>query len=74
MDDEGKLVLTPKRIIYVRERRMRSRFIQEYLIIWIGFPAKDSTWEEEKILQYLGLDLLGDTQYQEGRTMMSPST
>jgi hypothetical protein len=44
------LVLTPERIIDVRERRLRSRVIQEYLVIWRDLPAEDVTWEGEKIL------------------------
>jgi hypothetical protein len=68
------LVLTLERIIYVRERRMRSMFIQEYLTIRRGFPAKDATWEEEQILQNPGLELIVDKQSHEGRTVMSPST
>jgi hypothetical protein len=41
LDEEGKLVLSPERIVDVREWRLRSRVIQEYLVVWRGFPAED---------------------------------
>jgi hypothetical protein len=74
LDEEGQLVLTPERIIDIRERRLRSRVIREYLVMWRGFPAEDATWEREQILQHPDLELLGDKQSQEGRTVMSPSS
>jgi hypothetical protein len=40
LDEEGQLVLTPERIVDVRERRLRSRVIREYLVIWRGFPVQ----------------------------------
>jgi hypothetical protein len=70
---KGQLVLTPERIVDVRERRMRSRVIREYLVIWRGFPTEDATWEGEQILQHPDLELLEDKQSREGRTVMSPS-
>jgi hypothetical protein len=54
------LILTPERIIDVKERRLRSRVICEYLVAWRDFPIEDATWEGEKILQHLHLELLGD--------------
>jgi hypothetical protein len=42
--------------------------------MWRDLPAKDATWEGEKILQHPGLELLGDKQSWEGRNVMSPST
>jgi hypothetical protein len=50
LDEEGKLVLAPKRIFDVREKRLRSRFIREYLVVWRGFPIDNATWEGDKIL------------------------
>jgi hypothetical protein len=67
------LFLAPKRIVDVREWRLRSRVIREYLVIWKGLPAEDATWEGEQILQHPDLKLLEDKQFQEGRTVMSPS-
>jgi len=49
-------------------------FIQEYLAVRRGLPAKDATWEEEQILQNLGLELIVDKQSHEGRIVMFPST
>jgi hypothetical protein len=67
------LILTPERIIDVRERRLTSRVIQEYLVAWNDFPVDDATWEAEQILQHPDLELLGDKQSREGRTVISPS-
>jgi hypothetical protein len=74
LDEEGKLVLTSEKIIDVRERRLRSRVIQEYLVRWRDLPAEDATWEGEQILQHPGLVLLEEKKSREGRTVMSPST
>jgi hypothetical protein len=52
LDEEGQLVLTPEKIIDVRERRLRSRVIREYLVRWRDFPIEDATWEGEQILQH----------------------
>jgi hypothetical protein len=73
LDEEGQLVLAPKRIVDVREQRLRSRVIREYLVVWRGFPTEDATWEGEQILQHPDLELLEDKQSWEGRTVMSPS-
>jgi hypothetical protein len=40
LDEEGQLVMTPKRIVDVREQRLRSRVIQEYLVVWRGFRPR----------------------------------
>ena len=50
LDDEGKLVLIPDKILKTRERRLRSRTIKEYLVQWKDFPSEEATWEEEQIL------------------------
>jgi len=42
--------MNPKRIIDIRERRLRRIIIQEYMVMWRGFPAEDSTWKRENIL------------------------
>jgi hypothetical protein len=53
LDEEGQLVLTPEKIVDVRERRLRRRVIREYLVIWRGFPMEDATWEGEQIYNTL---------------------
>ena len=73
LDDEGKLILIPEAILDFREKRLRSRVIREYLIKWKKLPTEDATWESEEILQHLELRLFGDTQFPEGRIVMSPS-
>jgi hypothetical protein len=58
LDEEGQFVSTPKKIIDVKERRLRIRVIWEYLARWKDFFAKDVTWEGEHILQHPNLDFL----------------
>ena len=43
LDDEGKLVLIPHKILRTRERRLRSRTIKEYLVQWKDFPSEEAT-------------------------------
>lgn len=74
LNDEGKLILVPKAILDVREKTLRKRVIREYLIKWRDLPVEDATWESEEILQHPDLRLVGDKQFQEGRTVMSPSS
>ena len=73
LDDEGKLILVPESILEYRERQLRRRTIREYLVKWRDLPVEDATWESEEILQHPALRLLEDKQFQEGRTVMSPS-
>ena len=44
-DDEGHLVLQPEAILDTRERHLRSRVVNEYLIRWRNLPDEDATWE-----------------------------
>ena len=39
LDEEGKLVLVPAKVIEVRERKLRKRSIKEYLICWKDLPC-----------------------------------
>jgi hypothetical protein len=52
LDEEGQLVLIPEEILDVRERKLRSRVIREYLIRWRDLPVEDATWEGDQILQH----------------------
>ena len=51
LDEEGKLVLEPETILNIRERRLCSRIINEYLIKWKNCLEKDASWETEKFIQ-----------------------
>ena len=44
-DNEGLLVLIPERILQVREKKLRTRVIREYLVKWKELPMEDATWE-----------------------------
>ena len=72
LDDEGKLVLIPKKILRTRERRLRSGIVKEYLVQWKDFPSEEATWEDEKIFHHPNMALLEEKQYWVGRTVMSP--
>eukprot|EP00253_Pinus_taeda_P017880 PITA_17880 len=43
MDDEGHLVLQPEAIIDSRERQLRRRTVQEFLVRWKNLPDEDDT-------------------------------
>jgi hypothetical protein len=73
LDEEGQLELVPEEVLEFRERKLRSRVIRECLIRCRGLPVGDATWESEQVLQHLGLVLLEDKQFREGRTVMSLS-
>ena len=60
MDDEGKLILVLDKILQTKERRIRNKTIQEYLVLWKGLPSEDSTWENEQVLQHLEMHFLED--------------
>jgi hypothetical protein len=73
MDEEGQLVLIPKEVLEVREKRLRNRSIKEYLIRWKDLPIEDATWEQEHVVREACLELLEDKQFQAGETVMSPT-
>ena len=51
LDEEGKVILEPKKISEIRINQLRSRVITEYLIKWQNLLVEDSTWEEESFIQ-----------------------
>jgi len=73
LDEESHLILVPKHILKFREKRLRNKMVNEYLIRWKDLPVEDATWEGEQILQHPGLQLLEGKQSWGGRIVMSPS-
>jgi len=67
------LELVPEEVLEFQEWKLRSRVIIECLIRWRGLLVEDTTWESEQVLQHPGLVFLEDTQFREGRTVMSLS-
>jgi hypothetical protein len=55
LDQEVQLVLIPEEILDVKEKRLRSMVIREFLIMWKDFPVEDATWEGDHNLQHLDL-------------------
>ena len=47
LDDEGQLVLISKRILELRERKLRKIIIKDYLVQWKDLPIEEATWEAE---------------------------
>ena len=43
LDEEGKLVLELEVVIDIKERRLRSRIIKEYLIKWKNCSIEDAS-------------------------------
>ena len=72
LDDEGQLTLVSEKILKTRERRLRRRTINEYLVQWKDIPSQDAKWEEENIFQHRNMKFLEDKQSWVGRTVMSP--
>eukprot|EP00253_Pinus_taeda_P032165 PITA_32165 len=73
LDDKGYLVLVPKAILETRERKLRNRVIEEFLVRCKALPNEDSTWEGEQILQHPTLQLLEDKQHLGGEDCDVPS-
>jgi hypothetical protein len=74
MDEEGQLVLILEEVLEIQEKRIRNRSIKEYLIRWKDLPIEDATWEQEHVVREADLKLLEDKQFQEGETVMSPTS
>jgi len=55
LDEEEQLMLVPKEVLEVREKRLRNRVIREYLIIWRDLATEDAMWESDHILQHPNL-------------------
>jgi len=45
LDKEGQLVLVSEEVLEMRERKLRSIIIREYLVRWKDLPFEDATWE-----------------------------
>jgi hypothetical protein len=73
LDEEGQLELVPEEVLEFQERKLRRRVIRDCLIRWRRLLVEDTNWESEQVLQHLGLVLLEDKQFREGRIVMSLS-
>ena len=59
LDDEGRVIWEPEAIIAIRERKLCSRTLKEYIVKWKNFPDEDASWETEQFRQqYPSLPLL----------------
>ena len=68
------MIFIPEEVLEVREKRLRKRNIKEYLIKWKDLHIENVTWENEQVLQKVGLELLVGKQFPVGETVMSPTS
>ncbi|KAH9305846.1 hypothetical protein KI387_010250, partial [Taxus chinensis] len=47
LDEEGRIILEPEKILQTCTKRLRTRDIKEYLIKWKNLNIEDATWEDE---------------------------
>ena len=47
LDEQGKLVLEPEKVIYQCYLSLWNRTIMEYLIMWTNMLLEEVTWENE---------------------------
>jgi hypothetical protein len=45
LDEEGKLILEPKKVIDQHSISLRNRTIMENLIKWKNMPLEEATWK-----------------------------
>jgi hypothetical protein len=50
LDEEGKVILEPKKISKTRNKRLQNRVIIEYLIKWKNLVVEYLTWEYESFI------------------------
>ncbi|KAH9316585.1 hypothetical protein KI387_025212, partial [Taxus chinensis] len=47
LDEEGRIILEPEKILQTRIKRLKTKDIKEYLIKWKNLSIEDVTWEDE---------------------------
>ncbi|KAH9291972.1 hypothetical protein KI387_042837 [Taxus chinensis] len=73
LDEEGRIILEPEKILQTRTKRLRTRDIKEYLIKWKNLSIEDATWEDEGFLQqHPGLFNVEDNIGLKGKGMLRP--
>jgi hypothetical protein len=51
LDEEGKLILEPEKVIDQCSLSLWNRTIMEYLIKWKNMPLEEATWENEQFMK-----------------------
>jgi len=51
LDEERKIILEPEVVTETRTQHLRTQSISEYLIKSKNLSTKDSTWEDENLIQ-----------------------
>ncbi|KAH9324019.1 hypothetical protein KI387_044476, partial [Taxus chinensis] len=47
LDEEGRIILEPEKILQTHTKRLRTRDINKYLIKWKNLSIEDAIWEDE---------------------------
>ena len=59
---------SPDKILDQREKQLRNRLLQEYLVAWKGLPLTDATWESETLIRrHFPQVIIEDDDLQRGR-------
>lgn len=37
-----------ERILRWRKRKVKNKIIREFLVLWVGYPLEESTWDPEE--------------------------
>ena len=51
IDEEGRTILKPERIIETQIRNLRNKRIKRYKVKWEDLPKEEATWETEEFIQ-----------------------
>jgi len=51
LDEEGKLILEPQKVMNQYSLSLWNRTIMEYLIKWKNMPLEEATWESEQFVK-----------------------
>jgi len=51
INNEGKLILEPEKVIDQFSLFLRNRIVMDYLRKWKNVPLEEATWENEKFLK-----------------------
>jgi hypothetical protein len=51
INEEGKIILEPEKILETRIKQLRNKSITMYLIKWKSLPVEEMTWEDDLFMQ-----------------------
>ena len=51
LDEEGKFILEPIKVIETRTKNLRNRYIIEHLVQWKNLPIEEASWESNDFVK-----------------------